>query len=110
MKRKKKKIKLFQNKPLAEQLWLFVAKQNFLESTKLESFMATTGFGLAKRMVVIRRRIDGKAIKVQVRQLFGYVSLITGDGIIHRIKIDTTDKDKVPEFDDCRRYFWICIS
>jgi hypothetical protein len=103
--KKKSSDQIVPDRPLAEQLWLFVAKKNLIESSKLESFVATTGFGLAKRIVLIRKRTDGKAIQVQVRQLFGYVSLVTGDGTIYRTKIKTTRGDKPPEFDDVKDIF-----
>lgn len=93
------------DKPLAEQMWLFVAKENFLKLKKSDSFAATTGFGLTKRVIRIRKRRDGAHIEVQVRQLLGYVSLITDEGKIYRVKTDTGKKDEKAEFDDTEDIF-----
>jgi len=99
---KKSNNSIDKNQPLAEQLWLFVAKENFLEIKGLDAVKATTGVGLAKRIIVIQQKIDGIHLQVQIRHLFGYVSLITGDGTIYRVKNET--KVKSP-FDDIEGIF-----
>ena len=103
-KNKKKEYdnQILPDKPLAEQLWLFIAQANLLKLSKLNSLLGTTGFGLAKRMILIHKRIDGKALHVQVRQLFGYVSLITGHGHVYRIE---NDADEQVKFDDIEGIF-----
>ncbi|CAF1411813.1 unnamed protein product [Rotaria sordida] len=98
----KKTNQILKDKSLAEQLWLFIAKENMLNSSKWESAQAKLGLSLAKRMLVLRKR-DKTFVNVQVRQLFGYVSLITGDGTVYRPNVKKDKKEL--EFDDIEDVF-----
>ncbi|CAF3161141.1 unnamed protein product [Rotaria sp. Silwood2] len=101
----KKTNQIVKDKPLAEQLWLFVAKENLFDSSKWESLQAKTGLSLAKRMLVLRKRKDGTPVNVQVRELLGYVSLITGDGTVYRPIFKAESNKKESKFVDVEGVF-----
>ncbi|CAF1045796.1 unnamed protein product [Didymodactylos carnosus] len=91
--------KIVKYEPLAEQLWLYVAKQDMFKQEKTTRAKDTLGLSTGKRLIPVRKSDDGTTVEVQVRQLFGCVSIITGEGTIYRFSPTKTSDSDLKLFD-----------
>ncbi|CAF1596870.1 unnamed protein product, partial [Didymodactylos carnosus] len=107
----KNENRFIRTKPLAEQLWLYVAKRDPIQQGFMKSASDSMGVSTDKlKIPVITTDQDGhkKKLQVQIRYLFGCVSMMDRYGEIYQYQIP---KDRIdPELTDLATFDYVYIA
>jgi hypothetical protein len=97
--------------PLPQQLWLSVAKENYVEHEKVKIVTDTYGSTIGQQKIPLAIYKDSgekNLVYVQLRYLIGCVSVVTDDGKIYQYDVSKSSSKK--DFTDLELFGYVYIS
>ncbi|CAF3259126.1 unnamed protein product [Rotaria sp. Silwood2] len=96
--------------PLAQQLWLLVAKKNPVDQGKGKAISDVVGASVGRLMIPVKRTADkNEDIAVQLRHFIGCVSVLGNDGDVYQYKVEKKN-ESIPYMKDLKIFGYVYVA